>query len=1353
VTVELGFGLAPDAKTAAEAFINMLNGQTAGVMKLSEAITNFNADGNVISQTFRGIAASGETVTVTLKEQQGNWQLLSGKVDEATASLKALEAQEKAVAAAARRNDANQAEQQLGGFLNRPGLNVNQINGMEAALQRVKAQIESGAVSLQRFQELYATISANPRALIPNMTAEEAAVTSSLRNIVTGLQKTGKTADDVAQKWYISWQGVVRLIEAQVVKRIAGFLQSGFAEGVKSAADFSIKIAEIETISQNAGLATSEWANGIRTLSSLFGKSQADVAEAAYQAVSNQVVKGAQTFDFLASAMKFAQATVSTTAQSVDLLSSALQSYNLTAGDTERVSAIFFKTIELGRVRAQDLSNTFGRIGPVAAQLGVSLEEVGASIATITTKGVKPAEALTLISNLMQKLIKPTDEMKALFDEWGVSSGQAAIQTFGFGGVLQKLDNEAQKGTARLGDLLGQIRSIRAAVSLTGNSFGDFQKNLAEISGGQDYYNKAAEIVGQSFGQRLQVQLNKAKVYFAEDFGQSVIKTAVQISEQLGGLDNALKSITTTLTPLAIAVGSYYTVLGAAKAATTAYIIITETFAAAKVKEAASTATATAATAASVVATDAAAVSASKYTMALTGISLFAATFAATFTIGRYLFSDDDVERAEKLRTSLEKIVVLQRNAASIDPQKQFDRNDARETEQRYTTLYQAVSTYYSKQNALAQDAKARAVANLQAVNETAKAAATSYLGGITQQINSMKEAGTQAKSIIQSSLKLAEDLPRRLGGDLFKEQLKNASAGFINPATGLIMDEQQTTLIRKRITELVDLAKRKYAEGTKESIEEARRLYSDAERLETELFDKETAIRKKEFDERVARGREQPTKFVYDPTTDQLKPIYEFKVKTSELEAKLNSMLQERLKLESQVRENAKVQLQDAQAQELAEKERLKTIQNALTAIQALTKEGEIKGKFGNDPTKALTEFDRQADIIREQASRKDLEAQITTAKFIADQRKALEQEIQADLSLQQIKGEQERTTIALNASKARIAKIKEDIEAATSTIQTEIGRITGALAKSALDDPSYGERVLFRAKNFFGDTEALDDTLRKVKELRVAAQAATDAFNTNSTEANLKKAQEAIKAYSDEARKLLALKQGKDVLDLDPQDQAVQRIREVELAGERMQDAFAARNAARDAMDAAKASADELGGRIGALPGIYEIFSKTTAASSQVVVDSLDAINARTVQMINNLDGVIRRMEAVRNSLPAIQQGAQIGEAGSNFFGRNPQYMNAGGFVGFVPRGSDTVPAMISRREMVMTEYAVNAFEPVLRAMNAGTMRPGDYSRNQTVNIGDIHVHGGNSSPETVRNIAKGLRREVRRGNISLT
>ena len=97
----------------------------------------------------------------------------------------------------------------------------------------------------------------------------------------------------------------------------------------------------------------------------------------------------------------------------------------------------------------------------------------------------------------------------------------------------------------------------------------------------------------------------------------------------------------------------------------------------------------------------------------------------------------------------------------------------------------------------------------------------------------------------------------------------------------------------------------------------------------------------------------------------------------------------------------------------------------------------------------------------------------------------------------------------------------------------------------------------------------------------------------------------------------------------------------------------------------------------------------------------------------------------------------------------GGSVRFLNGGGFA---PRGTDTVPAMLSPGEFVMNARASRKFASQLVAMNAG-VRPqfrqeGGPVTNNSVEVGSIQIVGNNDPEATARAVNARLRREFRRG-----
>lgn len=417
-----------------------------------------------------------------------------------------------------------------------------QLKTYESSIQRILGLIEKGKVDLATFNRLLAgggAGGAGPPGSIGAAAGgpgDEGKVVANLNNIKGAFTDLKTKSDGIL----LSWQSIVRLFEVQVLHQFLTRLLVEFEQSIKKAQDYYIKIAEIETIQGAVKLSTDEWASSLDKLAGKYGFAQLDVASAAYETLSANVGKGKDALDFLNTSLEFARVTNSTAKESVDLLSSAINSFGLETKDARSVAEQFFKSIESGRVRTSEMANIFGRVGVGANLLGVKFNELNAAVTTLSVKGIKPAEVFTLLNNVFAKLTRPTEEMSALFDKWGVSSGEAAVKTFGFAEVLRRLGQEAKDGNVKVSELFNEIRSFRGGSGLL-SSLADFEKNLNSPNN----YNAAVLTTEQNNVQYLRAELEKLQVSFTA-VGHSFNEYLVGGSKAVGGLSSAVESVAST---------------------------------------------------------------------------------------------------------------------------------------------------------------------------------------------------------------------------------------------------------------------------------------------------------------------------------------------------------------------------------------------------------------------------------------------------------------------------------------------------------------------------------------------------------------------------------------------------------------------------------------------------------------------------------------------------------------------------------------------------------------------------------------------------------------------------------------
>lgn len=426
-------------------------------------------------------------------------------------------------------------------------LNKTQTAGTRAGTSRPARQsspkLLTGAAAGNALNQLLGGPSAQN---IQQQQAAANSLISSLRNVGTTAQTQLAAANQATQKWTISWETLTRVVATQLIVRALSQIRNAINQAVDDAIEFQRQVALIQTIADGAGF--QQIADSVREISDNFNIPLLETAKGVYQALSNQVGDFGDSLRFTVEAAKFAKATNSTLADSVDLLSGALRSFGLTVEDTGQVSGIFFTAIDKGRVTATELANAFGRVGPSAKEIGISLEELAAAAATISDKGIGTSETLTQFRGIITALTKPTNEMKKRFRELGFGSVETAIQTRGLSGVLKDLSEATDGGTQSFAKLFPNVRGIGGALSLTGDNLKTFADNIDEArANGEDFANEKFLIATATDAEKLTKALNQVKNAFTVELGQAI----VEFGANLLGSEKAVEVITFSVKTLA----------------------------------------------------------------------------------------------------------------------------------------------------------------------------------------------------------------------------------------------------------------------------------------------------------------------------------------------------------------------------------------------------------------------------------------------------------------------------------------------------------------------------------------------------------------------------------------------------------------------------------------------------------------------------------------------------------------------------------------------------------------------------------------------------------------------------------
>ena len=260
----------------------------------------------------------------------------------------------------------------------------------------------------------------------------------------------------------------------------------------KMAGDFDQAFRKVNVMLGASTEEAIEYKKRILEISSASGKAGTDVADAFYQIVSAGY-RGADALDILDVAMRGAVGGAADTVATTEALTKAMNIFELEGvGGATRAMDVFFGIVDTGLLTFEELANSFPRAATMAAGLGVSIEETGAALGTLTKVSGSTEQASTALNAVFTQLVKPSEDLRALYEKWGVKTGPEAIKKFGgLQNVLKLLTIETGGSVDSLAALFPNVEAIRAILPLTTTNAQDFADALDTVTASTGKTDKA----------------------------------------------------------------------------------------------------------------------------------------------------------------------------------------------------------------------------------------------------------------------------------------------------------------------------------------------------------------------------------------------------------------------------------------------------------------------------------------------------------------------------------------------------------------------------------------------------------------------------------------------------------------------------------------------------------------------------------------------------------------------------------------------------------------------------------------------------------------------------------------------
>ena len=290
------------------------------------------------------------------------------------------------------------------------------------------------------------------------------------------------------------------------------------------------------------------WGNEILRIAPALGKAPEELADALFF-VTSAGLKGAEAMDVLKASAQASVAGLGETKVIADLVTSAMNAYGKENLSAAAATDILVASVREGKAEATELAGAMGQVLPIAAEMQISFDQVGAAIAAMTRTGTNAAEASTQLKAIMSSLLAPSQQAEEALQGMGTSAANLRKQIREEGliatlGSLRTLTN--QYGEDAMGKVFPNIRALSGVLDLMGSNasdniqvFDSLKNATGSLSGA---FKAAAETTQFKFDQAI-IAVKTSLTQFGATLSEAVTPLIQEFAAWIQKLGNWFNSL------------------------------------------------------------------------------------------------------------------------------------------------------------------------------------------------------------------------------------------------------------------------------------------------------------------------------------------------------------------------------------------------------------------------------------------------------------------------------------------------------------------------------------------------------------------------------------------------------------------------------------------------------------------------------------------------------------------------------------------------------------------------------------------------------------------------------------------
>lgn len=284
----------------------------------------------------------------------------------------------------------------------------------------------------------------------------------------------------------------------------------GVKAGIKEIVDFDQALKNLQAITRATDREVSSMGDVMKRVAADTKFSTGEIAEGMVL-LGQAGFSATESLQAIQATANLATGTLSSMALTADLLTTAVRAFGLEAIESTRVADVMANAINRSKLTIDKLRIAFNFVGAAAAQTGLSIEQLAASMMILANHGLRASTIGTGLRQVLARLLAPNRKLREEFEAYGIALDKVNPRLVGFEQAMMRLspilfDNKRKvvdmgKAYALFGLRGAQAAAVlvKAFLSTGAHSYGAMLEKVYEFDAAAKMAAKQAEGLGVKF--------------------------------------------------------------------------------------------------------------------------------------------------------------------------------------------------------------------------------------------------------------------------------------------------------------------------------------------------------------------------------------------------------------------------------------------------------------------------------------------------------------------------------------------------------------------------------------------------------------------------------------------------------------------------------------------------------------------------------------------------------------------------------------------------------------------------------------------------------------------------------------